>query len=93
MEGVLDPLSRQILNQRSRLDPSTSVRVDARRALTGGLGGGGGGCDQDTRGPQTSSMLRARGALASGSQINGSGSMNRANRYSQIQTVRIELNG
>jgi hypothetical protein len=42
MEGVLDPLSRQILNQRSRLDPSTSVRVDARRALTGGLGGGGG---------------------------------------------------
>jgi hypothetical protein len=49
MEGVLDPLSRQILNQRSRLDPSTSVRVDARRALTGGLGGGG-GVETRTRG-------------------------------------------
>jgi hypothetical protein len=38
-EGVSDSLSRQILNQRSRLDPSASARVDPRRALTGGLGG------------------------------------------------------
>jgi hypothetical protein len=60
MEGVLDPLSRQILNQRSRLDPSTSVRVDARRALTGGLGGGG-GVETRTRGAPRPVVCGGRG--------------------------------
>jgi hypothetical protein len=38
-------------------------------------------------------MPRARGALATGSQIDGSGSTNRTNSYPRIRAIRLRLDG
>jgi hypothetical protein len=65
------------INGRGQILPR--ARADVRWVLTGGLRGG---RDADMRGPHTSNMPRARGALATGSQIDDSGS---TNRYPRIR--------
>jgi hypothetical protein len=76
-EGVSDLLSRQIHDQRPRLDPNASARGERWQVGSGGWG-------TDTRGPRVSGMPMARGAVATRSQIDGSSSTNRANRYLRI---------
>jgi hypothetical protein len=82
--------SCQPFDPRSMARIRSGGRACGREHLIGGLGVGRG---TEMRGPRVSGVLRARGALAARSEINGLGSMNHANRYPRIWAIRLRLDG